>query len=68
MTSKRKTLIDAIFPTAKLKCEILSYYVTTKDRKGGKFLLAWLVLYIVSEFTHKGVTTLKKQDGEILKV
>ena len=68
MTSKRKTLIDTTFPTAKLKCEILSYYVTTKDRKGGKLLLAWLGLYIASKFTHKGVTTLKKQDGEILKV
>ena len=39
-----------------------------KDRKRGEFLFAWLGHYIVSEFELKGVTTLKKQDGKILKV
>ena len=38
-----------------------------KDRKGGKFSFAWLGPYVVSEITPKGVTTLKKLDGEILK-
>ena len=54
----------------KLKWEILSYYVTTKENteKGGKFSFAWLGPYIVSEITSKEVTTLKKRDGKILKV
>ena len=66
---QNKTFIDAIFPTAKLKWEIISYYVTKKkDRKGGKFPFARLDPYIVSEITPKRVTTLKKPDGEILKV
>ena len=57
---QRKTLINAIFPTVKLKWEILSYYITTEDRKGRKFSFAWLGHYIISKITPKGVTTLKK--------
>ena len=39
-----------------------------RDRKGWKFSFAWLGHYIVSEITLNGVTTLKIQDGEILKL
>ena len=39
-----------------------------KDRKEGKFSFAWFSRYIVSEITLKGVPTLKKRNGEILKV
>ena len=37
-------------------------------RKGGTISFAWLGPYIVSEITPKGVTTLKKRDGQILNV
>ena len=39
-----------------------------KARNGGKFSFAWLSSYIVSEITPKGVRTLKKRHGKILKV
>ena len=62
---KQKTLIDAIFPTVKLKWEILSYYVTTQQKKrqeGKKFFICigWSI-YIISKITPKGVTTLKNE-------
>ena len=47
---------------------ILLYNNKRKDKKEGKFLLHDLVPFIVSEITLKGVTTLKKREGEILKV
>ena len=43
-SKQKKTLIDAIFPTAKLKWEILSYYVTTKEKTERKkvfICMAW---------------------------
>ena len=61
-------MIDVVFPTVKLKWEILSCNNKRKDRKIGKFSLAWLGPYVVPEMTPKGVTTFKKQNGEILKV
>ena len=60
-------MIDAIFPTAKLKWEILRKN-KRKDRKGGNFACSWLGPYIASKITSKGAKTLKKRDGEILKV
>ena len=60
-------MINAIFSTAKLKWEILSYYVTTKEKRETEEI-AWFGSYIVSEITAEEVTKLKKRDGEILKV
>ena len=39
---QKKTLIDAIFPTAKLKWEVLSYSITRKEKKGRKVSFVWL--------------------------
>ena len=41
--SERKPLFDAVFPSAELAWEILSYYVTTKGKTGSKVFIcmAW---------------------------
>ena len=61
---QKKTLIDAIFPTAKLKWEVLSYSITRKEkteREESFICMAWSGPYIVSEITPTGVATLKNE-------